>query len=90
MHELVLELEDHVTLPDFHLPSLTPADDSGIERVATEWRQDWEIPSGPIDNVVRTLEVHGLVTARFSVDAAQVDAFQRSRSRPSRHRPGRG
>jgi Zn-dependent peptidase ImmA (M78 family)/transcriptional regulator with XRE-family HTH domain len=75
VHELVVELEDHVTLPDYDVRSVTPADDGDIERVAAELRQDWEIPHGPIDNVVRTLEVHGLVTARFRVDAHQVDAF---------------
>lgn len=75
VYELVLELEDHVTLPDYDVPSMTPADDSHIERIANDLRRDWDIPSGPIDNVVRTLERHGLVTARFRVDAAKVDAF---------------
>lgn len=75
VHELVLELEDHVTLPEYDVPWVQPADDSGIERVAGDLRRDWGVPRGPIDNVVRTLELHGLVTARFRVDAAQVDAF---------------
>jgi Zn-dependent peptidase ImmA (M78 family) len=78
--ELTLELEKYVTLPDLHLPRpsqtvdpATPQDE--IEALADDVRQQWNIPKGPVDDVVRALERHGIVTTRFRVGLERVDAF---------------
>ena len=78
-HELTLELEKFVRLPEVNLPctdltkkSITRAD---ITSSANRVREVWGIPPGPIDDLVRTLERHGIVTTRFRVGMDDVDAF---------------
>jgi Zn-dependent peptidase ImmA (M78 family)/transcriptional regulator with XRE-family HTH domain len=71
-------LERHVHLPDLDLPRHEVeggADREVVENVAAGAREAWKIGPGPIDNVVRTLERHGIVAARFPVESEQVDAF---------------
>ncbi|MBV9163873.1 MAG: ImmA/IrrE family metallo-endopeptidase [Pseudonocardiales bacterium] len=78
--ELALELEKFVTLPELDLPRTTqPLAEiikrEEIEALAQDVRNHWNIPSGPIDDVVRTLERNGIVTIRFRVSLEKVDAF---------------
>ena len=78
-HELTLELEKLVRLPDVNLPR-TDLSKEGVTRKdiassAKKVREAWSIPPGPIDDLVRTLERHGIVTTRFHVGMADVDAF---------------
>jgi Zn-dependent peptidase ImmA (M78 family) len=75
-----LELEKFVALPERDLARAqqpvvddTPRED--IEALAYDVRRRWKIPPGPIGDVVRTLERHGIVTARFHVGLDDVDAF---------------
>jgi Zn-dependent peptidase ImmA (M78 family) len=73
-------LEKFVALPELDLPRAQPAVENGatreaIEIVAQDVRRSWGIPPGPIDDVVRTLERHGIVTTRFYVGMDDVDAF---------------
>jgi Zn-dependent peptidase ImmA (M78 family) len=44
---------------------------------------DWQLPIGPVSNVVATLERHGIVVMRLPLGSADVDAF----SLPFRDRP---
>lgn len=46
-----------------------------IEKVASRVRQEWALPSGPIEDVVGLLEGHGVVVIRLPLSTAAVDAF---------------
>jgi Zn-dependent peptidase ImmA (M78 family) len=46
-----------------------------IEAIAESVRAEWKVPPGPIQNVVDTLESHGIVVIRLPLDSADVDAF---------------
>jgi Zn-dependent peptidase ImmA (M78 family)/DNA-binding XRE family transcriptional regulator len=78
--ELALELEKYVVLPELNLPraaadggrSLQTAD---VEQAAALVRTHWNVPPGPVQNVVRLLEMNGIVVVRFRVSIEKVDAF---------------
>nr|WP_237418079.1 XRE family transcriptional regulator [Actinomadura rayongensis] len=78
--ELTLELEKYVTLPDVNLPRI-PIDESNpllsqdIEQAAAQVRSHWNVPRGPIPDVVRLLEINGVIVVRFRVSIEKVDAF---------------
>jgi Zn-dependent peptidase ImmA (M78 family)/transcriptional regulator with XRE-family HTH domain len=78
-HELTLELEKFVRLPEVDLPRKAPAKENATSpdsaSSARMVREAWGIPPGPIDDLVRTLERHGIVTTRFRVGMDDVDAF---------------
>ncbi len=48
---------------------------AGIEQTAARVRSLWELPSGPVGNVVELLEAHGVAVIRLPLDSADVDAF---------------
>lgn len=78
--EFTFELEKFVALPELDLPRVKQplADETlheDIESLAGNVRRRWGINPGPIDNVVRTLERHGIVAIRFRVGLDGVDAF---------------
>ncbi len=77
VHELVHAIEDHVDLPPVDLPEAAPAhDDRAVDAAAADAREHLGLnPHDPIEDVVRVLERHGAVTARFRVDADKMDAF---------------
>jgi Zn-dependent peptidase ImmA (M78 family)/DNA-binding XRE family transcriptional regulator len=79
VHELVLELEKFVRLPLLDLPRSNrigeQSDRKRIGALANEVRERWGIKPGPIDDVVRTLERHGIIVIRFHVGLDDVDAF---------------
>ena len=51
----------------------TPIED--IEAIALEVRRSWDLPRGPIGDVVQLLESHGVVVIRLPLDSVDVDAF---------------
>lgn len=81
--QLVRDLADalsrHVRLPDPALPSL-PAHAGDLtaaeERAAQLWRA-WGVPPGPVADVTRLTERHGVVTARHRVPAPGHIGLQR-------------
>jgi Zn-dependent peptidase ImmA (M78 family)/transcriptional regulator with XRE-family HTH domain len=79
VHELVLELEKFVRLPQLDLPRVNWIKEQSARKdtaaLAGEVRKSWDIQPGPIDDMVRTLERHGIITARFQVGLDDVDAF---------------
>lgn len=77
VHELVVAITEHVDLPEPALPRAPSArDDAAIDTAATTARDQMGLgPTDPVPDVVRALELHGAVTARFRVDAWQMDAF---------------
>lgn len=46
-----------------------------IEDVARQLRKEWRVPGGPICDVTRLLEDHGVAIIRLPLDSADVDAF---------------
>lgn len=78
--ELALELEKHVALPDLNLPRVhtdeeRPLQPADIEQAAAQVRDHWNVPRGPVQDVVRLLEMNGIVVVRFRVSIEKVDAF---------------
>lgn len=62
------------SVPHHPLASLD-VDRATVEDLAGRVRQEWEIPRGPIGNVVTTLEAHGVVVIRLPLSGEDVDAF---------------
>jgi Zn-dependent peptidase ImmA (M78 family) len=77
--DLVDYLERQVKLPLLDIPQLTPSSGNRIEieEIARQIRQTWQVPAGPIANVVRLLEAHGVIVARLDSGGSKLDAFSR-------------
>jgi Zn-dependent peptidase ImmA (M78 family)/transcriptional regulator with XRE-family HTH domain len=80
--ELVQVMERYVRLPRVNLPGdlhLDPERSSreGIEERALALRRFWNVPDGPIANVVRLLELNGVVVTHCIVDCPEVSSFSR-------------
>jgi Zn-dependent peptidase ImmA (M78 family)/transcriptional regulator with XRE-family HTH domain len=74
VYGLVRELEQYVTLPALGIPEIRSGT-ADAEDAAQRVREEWGVPAGPVRDVVDLLETHGVVTARFRVQASKVDAF---------------
>lgn len=75
---LVQALERYLDLPVLDLPAVpigADADDEAIYAAAAKVRADWQLGEGPINDIVRALESHGIPVARVDDVAAKVDAF---------------
>jgi Zn-dependent peptidase ImmA (M78 family)/transcriptional regulator with XRE-family HTH domain len=84
--EVVLDvtaaLEHFVELPDTSIPGLPIDADGGLSpaaAAAAEVRRAWELPEGPVGNLLRNLEAHGIVTA-WSGPAPKIDAYSHHQS----------
>jgi Zn-dependent peptidase ImmA (M78 family)/transcriptional regulator with XRE-family HTH domain len=78
VHDLADRLSQTVRLPDRdipHCPVHPEAGPAAAENCAVEIRAAWGIPPGPIRNVVREMERHGVVCARYHAGTHDVDAF---------------
>jgi Zn-dependent peptidase ImmA (M78 family)/transcriptional regulator with XRE-family HTH domain len=78
--ELALELEKYVAFPELNLPRVPiderqPLQTADIEQAAAQVRDHWDVPPGPVQDVVRLLEKNGIVVVRFRVSIEKVDAF---------------
>lgn len=78
--ELLAAVEDYVDLPEPNLPSLEHHDvttTAGLEAAAADARHYLGVADGPVPNVVRLLEAHGVFVLRFPNDRVDehVDAF---------------
>ena len=76
--DLCQVLETRVRLPDVDVPSLPPStaiDTTELNDIAWEVRQRWAVPDGPIANVVRLLEQHGVLVLRAQLHTRRVNAF---------------
>lgn len=86
IHDLVEALERRVSLPEVRIPVVARADDDDdddVEEAAGVARRELGLSAdGPVDNVVRTMERHGIVVARYPVMATEVDAFSVRYRRP--------
>lgn len=81
LYDLVEFLDQRLRLPAVAIPSHSisnaPVALSGIEEIAGLVRAEWDLPPGPISNVVRILETQGAVVARIPEVPHEVDAFSR-------------
>jgi Zn-dependent peptidase ImmA (M78 family)/transcriptional regulator with XRE-family HTH domain len=78
-HDLVVHAAEAGRFPVGDIPRVPvsglDADVDEIERVAGQVRATWQLPAGPINNVVDLLEAHGVVVIRLPLDSTDVDAF---------------
>lgn len=81
IHEVARDLERDVRLPSIDVPRHPVDPEAGkagavlAARAARAVREDWAISPGPIDNMVRQVERHGIVVARPQSGHARIDAF---------------
>lgn len=77
--DLIDHLDQRVTLPEPDVPQISPrlSGREEIERIAAEVREAWQVPEGPVANVVRLLEAHGVIVARLDSGGTTLDAFSR-------------
>lgn len=77
--DLVDHLDQRVTLPQPDVPQIPPLVQGReeIERIAAAVREAWCVPDGPVANVVRLLEAHGVIVARLDSGGSRLDAFSR-------------
>jgi Zn-dependent peptidase ImmA (M78 family)/DNA-binding XRE family transcriptional regulator len=78
-HDLAVEAARAGQLPRHSVPYLpvTKLDASReeIESIVAQVRAQWRIPTGPVANVVRLLEEHGVAVIRLPFGTIDVDAF---------------
>lgn len=72
-----------VALPDFHIRK-NPLDvsDQDVEALASEAREFWGMGEGPVANVTRLLENHGVILTLDNLDADALDSLSLTASRP--------
>lgn len=77
MRDFLSVVEDHLELPEVSVPTYPadPGDDDAPEAIAARVRAEWDVPAGPIDNVVRLLERNGIVVVRSKRFKTEIDAF---------------
>lgn len=78
VHDFVLEVERHLRLPDVDVPRLplgSSSTDADAADTARAVRKHWSVPEGPIVDVVKELERHGIVVVRLTTGTRKVDAF---------------
>lgn len=82
LRDFITAVEEHVRLPELRVPAFAPDLDgsederqTAAERAAERVRQEWGLGAGPIPNVIRELERHGIVVVRASTFKHEVDAF---------------
>ena len=76
LRDVTVFLESQVKLPDLAIPWHPVGSPEAIPEVAAKVRAELGVDhGGPVDNVLRMFERHGVVCARFGLDAVDVSAF---------------
>jgi len=77
LRDFVHVIEDHIRLPDLDVPRIpvSAGRPDEVEAAAERVREAWNLGEGPIGNVVRTIERHGVVVVRVAGFTNEVDAF---------------
>lgn len=77
IYELVKALEKVVRLPEREVPEypVSETQEGGPGMAARRTRQDWDLPPGPIRNVIRSVERRGVIVAQPQEDNPQIDAY---------------
>ena len=77
VHDLAGSADERL-LPTIDLPRFSPdleAERAEIEQIADKVRRLWQVPAGPLADVVALMERHGVVVACLPLDSGDVDAF---------------
>lgn len=75
---LTMALESVTALPELKLPRHPVSPDTSgddIEAIAAAVRTHWNLPPGPVPDVLRCIERNGIVTTRVHTSLEKVDAF---------------
>lgn len=84
--DVAMALEIYVDFPPVAIPAVpldAEATTADVCIAVGELRQAWALPAGPVGNLVRLLEVHGVVATRTASGSAKIDAFSNAQgSRP--------
>jgi Zn-dependent peptidase ImmA (M78 family)/transcriptional regulator with XRE-family HTH domain len=77
VRDLVHVLAQHVHLPEDSVPRLHKSANAsaGIDAAAAHLRREWGIPDGPIADVLRLAERHGIVGVRHKIATDAVSAY---------------
>lgn len=79
--ELFEIVQRYVRLPEINVPEtlyISGHDDlDKIEQKACELRKYWNLPDGPIPNVVRLLEINGVIVTYCTFDCKELSSFSR-------------
>ena len=78
VRQVARTLEADVKLPSVDLPRYPvteDAEDDRPEKAANRVRREWDLDPGPIPDVVRLLERHGVIVARLATGHEKIDAF---------------
>ena len=77
LYELVKTLETKVMLPYLDVPEnpVSEGQEEGPEEAARLTREKWDVPPGPIDHMVRSVERHGVVVAQPVEENTQIGAY---------------
>lgn len=78
-HDIALAAASAGCFPRRSVPQITvsslKASREEIEDIAARVRMQWAMPAGPVADVARLLEEHGVVVIRLPLQSADVDAF---------------
>jgi Zn-dependent peptidase ImmA (M78 family)/transcriptional regulator with XRE-family HTH domain len=79
--ELFEVVQRYVRLPKINVPETlhveSDVDRNTIELKAQELRTLWNVPAGPIPNVVRLLEINGVIVTYCTLDSRDLSSFSR-------------
>jgi Zn-dependent peptidase ImmA (M78 family)/transcriptional regulator with XRE-family HTH domain len=77
VRDLIDVLSRHVRAPDPAVPWLpaASADLALVEEHAAAVRREWNVPPGPVADVIQLAERHGIVTARHQIPTPTVSAY---------------
>ncbi len=82
LEEVVHLIAEYLNVPGFDLPPglIVPfhtkdVDLAVIDHLALQLREHWGLGQRPIGNVIRTMERHGVLLARFDVGADDMDGY---------------
>ena len=77
VRDLIGALERDVRFPARDIPWRDNDDDDpqAIEEWAGEVRRRWQVPDGPLDDVLRLMERHGVVAARRGINVKTMSAY---------------
>ncbi len=74
----IQRFEDSVNLPDVNFPRFDLEDyDGDADIIANKVRQFWNLPSGPIKNLVKVIEDNGAIVKLHSFGTRKLDAFSK-------------
>ncbi|MFW1765932.1 ImmA/IrrE family metallo-endopeptidase [Acinetobacter bereziniae] len=82
---LIEYLDSKLRLPKYdiqHTENEPDVHDPAIESIAKQCREKWGLGLGPISNMVRLCETHGIIVTTFASVSKEVDALSLATNRP--------